>query len=71
MSSLGLQPQKLLVQRQRGSLSVKIIGPAADAASDESAALAALPQQTLARLILPLGDFSPDELSDLAEELQF
>ena len=45
--------------------------PAADAASDESAALAALPQQTLARLILPLGDFSPDELSDLAEELQF
>ena len=35
------------------------------------AALAALPQQTLARLILPLGDFSPDELSDLAEELQF
>ena len=45
--------------------------PAADAASDESAALAALPQETLARLILPLGDFSPDELSDLAEELQF
>ncbi len=45
--------------------------PAADAASDESAALAALPQQTLARLILPLGDFSPAELSDLAEELQF
>lgn len=42
-----------------------------DAASDESAALAALPQETLARLILPLGDFSPDELSDLAEELQF
>ena len=26
VSSLGLQPQKLLVQRQRGSLSVKIIG---------------------------------------------
>ena len=45
--------------------------PAADAASDESAALAALPQETLARLILPLGDFSPDELSDLAEELRF
>ena len=45
--------------------------PAAAAASDESAALAALPQETLARLILPLGDFSPDELSDLAEELRF
>ena len=50
---------------------VSRICPAADPASDESAALAALPQETLARLILPLGDFSPDELSDLAEELQF
>ena len=45
--------------------------PAADAASDESAALAALPQETLARLILPLGEFSPEELDDLAEELKF
>ena len=40
-------------------------------ASDESAALAALPQETLARLILPLGEFSPEELDDLAEELKF
>ena len=45
--------------------------PPVDAAHDDSTALAALPQETLARLILPLGDFSPDELSDLAEELQF
>ena len=45
--------------------------PAADPASDESAALAALPQETLARLILPLGEFSPEELDDLAEELKF
>ena len=43
----------------------------ADPASDESAALAALPQETLARLILPLGEFSPEELDDLAEELKF
>ncbi len=38
---------------------VSRICPAADPASDESAALAALPQETLARLILPLGEFSP------------
>ena len=40
-------------------------------APDESGTLAALPPEVLSRLILPLGDFSPDELSDLAEELQF
>ena len=50
---------------------VSRICPAADPASDESAALAALPQETLARLILPLGEFSPEELDDLAEELKF
>ena len=42
--------------------------PAADAASDESAALAALPQETLARLILPLGDFSPEDAAEIAAE---
>ena len=50
---------------------VRRICPAADPASDEGAALAALPQETLARLILPLGEFSPEELDDLAEELKF
>ena len=50
---------------------VSRICPPADPASDESAALAALPQETLARLILPLGEFSPEELDDLAEELKF
>ena len=50
---------------------VSRICPAADPASDESAALAALPQETLARLILPLGEVSPEELDDLAEELKF
>lgn len=45
--------------------------PAADAASDESAQLAALPQETLARLILPLGEFSPADLAEMADELKF
>ena len=44
--------------------------PAADAASDESAALAALPQETLARLLLPLGEFDAGDLAELAQELQ-
>ena len=44
--------------------------PAADAASDESAALAALPQETLARLILPLGDFAPEDVAEMAEDFK-
>lgn len=56
---------------ETGADGVSRILPAADAASDESAALAALPQETLARLILPLGEFSPEELEDLAGELKF
>ena len=48
-----------------------VLCPAADAASDESARLAALPQQTLARLILPLGDFSPADLDEMAADLKF
>ena len=50
---------------------VNHVAPSADAASDESAALAALPQETLARLILPLGEFSPADLADLAADLKF
>ena len=38
--------------------------PAAEA--DESALLAALPQETLARLILPLGDFAPEDVEEIA-----
>ena len=48
-----------------------VLCPAADAASDESARLAALPQETLARLILPLGDFSPADLDEMAADLKF
>ena len=44
--------------------------PAADAASDESAALAALPQETLARLILPLGDFAPEDVAEMAADFK-
>ena len=47
---------------------VSRICPAADPASDESAALAALPQETLGRLILPLGDFSPEDVAEMAAE---
>ena len=44
--------------------------PAADAASDESAALAALPQETLARLILPLGDFAPEDVAEMSADFK-
>ena len=36
--------------------------------ADESARLAALPQETLGRLILPLGDFSPEDVAEMAAE---
>ena len=51
-----------------GSDGVHTVCPAVDAALDESAALAALPQETLARLILPLGDFSPEDVAEMAAE---
>lgn len=42
--------------------------PAACTSCDESAQLCNLPQQTLARLILPLGDFSPADVQEMAQE---
>ena len=36
--------------------------------ADESSRLAALPQETLGRLILPLGDFSPEDVAEMAAE---
>ena len=36
--------------------------------ADESAQLAALPQETLARLILPLGDFAPEDVAEMAAD---
>ena len=44
--------------------------PPVDAARDDSTALAALPQETLARLLLPLGEFDAGDLAELAQELQ-
>lgn len=46
------------------------IFPHADPAIDESDALAVLPQEILARLILPLGEFSPADLAEMAEDLK-
>ena len=39
-------------------------------AEDESDVLRALPSEILARLILPLGDFAPEDLDAMAEELK-
>ena len=44
------------------------IFPHEDPAADQSDVLAPLPQEILARLILPLGDFSPEDLEEMAEE---
>jgi tRNA U34 2-thiouridine synthase MnmA/TrmU len=44
--------------------------PPVDAARDDSTALAALPQEMLARLLLPLGEFDAGDLAELAQELQ-
>lgn len=38
--------------------------------SDDSSALAALPQETLARLILPLGDFAPEDVAEMAVDFK-
>ena len=51
---------------ETGADGVHILCPAEIA--DESARLAALPQETLARLILPLGDFSPEDVAEMAAE---
>ena len=44
--------------------------PAVDAALDESAALAALPQDTLARLLLPLGEFTAADVQEMAQDFK-
>ena len=49
-----------------GADGVHVLCPAEIA--DESARLAALPQETLGRLILPLGDFSPEDVAEMAAE---
>ena len=49
---------------------VHTVCPPAGAGSDESAVLAALPQAVLARLILPLGDFAPEDVAEMAEDFK-
>ncbi len=51
---------------ETGADGVHVLCPAEIA--DESARLAALPQETLGRLILPLGDFSPADVAEMAAE---
>ena len=51
-----------------GTDGVHTVLPPVDAARDDSTALAALPQETLGRLILPLGDFSPEDVAEMAAE---
>lgn len=49
---------------------VNRVCPSTDPACDESAQLAALPQATLARLILPLGDFAAEDVQEMAAEFK-
>lgn len=51
---------------ETGADGVHVLCPAEIA--DESVRLAALPQETLGRLILPLGDFSPEDVAEMAAE---
>ena len=55
---------------ETGSDGVSTVCPAVGAGSDDSAVLAALPQEVLARLILPLGDFAPEDVDGMAEDLK-
>lgn len=49
---------------------VHTVCPPAGTGSDDSTILAALPQETLARLILPLGDFAPEDVAEMAEDFK-
>ena len=53
-----------------GNDGVHTVCPAVDAACDESAQLTALPQETLARLILPLGEFTPEDVQEMAADFK-
>lgn len=55
---------------ETGSDGLSRVCPAADPACDQSARFSDLPQQTLARLILPLGDFNSADIQELAQEFK-
>ena len=55
-------------QVETGADGISHIYPPEDPAQDESDALAALPQDILARLILPLGSFTPEDVQEMAAD---
>ena len=55
---------------ETGADGLSHIFPHSDADADESDTLAALPQEILSRLILPLGEFSPADLAEMAEDFK-
>ena len=55
---------------ETGSDGIHSVCPPAGVGSGDSDMLAALPQETLARLLLPLGEFDAGDLAELAQELQ-
>ncbi len=55
---------------ETGMDGVHTVCPAVDAAQDESTQLSALPQETLARLLLPLGEFTAADVQEMAEEFK-
>ena len=55
---------------ETGADGVYTVCPPAGTGSDDSTILAALPQETLARLILPLGDFAPEDVAEMAEDFK-
>ena len=55
---------------ETGSDGIHSVCPPAGVGSGDSDTLAALPQETLARLILPLGDFAPEDVAEMAEDFK-
>ena len=55
-------------QVETGADGISHIYSPEDPAQDESDALAALPQDILARLILPLGSFTPEDVQEMAAD---
>ena len=55
---------------ETGDDGVHTVCPPEGVGTDDSAVLAALPQETLARLILPLGAFAPEDVAEMAEDFK-
>ena len=53
-----------------GADGVHTVLPPVDPAQDDSAALAALPQEVLARLLLPLGEFAAEDLAEMEQDFK-